>query len=89
MDIQLLFLGLGPDCRVVILFGGVNESRDVISETTLLLLCKSSLIGPLHCLSLMLCTCTDSCHGPIATIHYICMMWLLVCLLVEVLWSEP
>ena len=32
--------GTGPDFRVVVLFGGYNETRNVISETTLLLLCE-------------------------------------------------
>ena len=32
--------GTGPDFRVVVLFGGINETYDEISETTLLLLCE-------------------------------------------------
>lgn len=32
--------GTGPDMRVIVIFGGINEHRAYISETTLLLLCE-------------------------------------------------
>ena len=39
-----VLFGTGVDFRVAVLFGGTNKSNDNISETTLLLLCKSSFI---------------------------------------------
>ena len=38
-----ILFGTGPDVRVVVLFGGIDShlGMDAISETTLLLLCKS------------------------------------------------
>ena len=39
-----VLFGTGVDFRVAVLFGGMNKSYNDISETTLLLLCKSSFI---------------------------------------------
>ena len=39
-----VLFGTGVDFRVAVLFGGTDKSYNDISETTLLLLCKSSFI---------------------------------------------
>ena len=38
---SVVMFGTGPNLRVLVIFGGRNGKRQLISETTLMLLCKS------------------------------------------------